>query len=55
MGVGNFESFFTKLAEGAYPLFYEYPPILPPPHTTLSPPTLTPSVLSIVLFLWLNE
>ena len=46
------------------PLFYEDSPILPPPHpfssfvppppTPLSPLTSTPTVLSVVLFLWLN-
>ena len=40
----------------AKPVLYEDPPILspPPPHTSLSLQTPTPTVLSIVLFLWQN-
>ena len=56
---GGWEIFKVSLPSwqrDAKPVLYEDPPILspPPPHTSLSLQTPTPTVLSVVLFLWQN-
>ena len=61
--MGNFQSLFTLLVEGCRPPYFmktllhcqtTLQILSNPPFTFLSSPTLIPTVLSAVLFLWLN-
>ena len=45
--------FYEEQPDIAYLLFFRFL-YSHPPATSLSPPTHTPTVLSVVLFLWLN-